>query len=125
MSLNVQVFVFGPGDRVEVVDTPPGCDDSAGFESWRTRVWGSSAARGLGCTLLPVLATGDLVVAPDQVPALVRECAVIRADLAAVTPGPDLPRAQDQHTDPVELRLSNIEAAAARAGVVGGGVIIW
>jgi hypothetical protein len=128
VSLNVHVFVPGTGDRMEVLDTPPGCDDSAGFESWRTTVWGSNAVRELGCRLLPVLATGDLAVAPGQVTELLRECAVIRANLDVVAPHPNPNRPRDRHDDTINAisrRLANIEAAAARAHAARYGMIIW
>jgi hypothetical protein len=128
MSLSVHVFVPGAGDKMEVLGTPPGCGDAAGFESWRTMVWGSTAVRELGCRLFPVLATGDLTVAPGQVAELLRECALIRANLEVVAPHPNPRRPLDEHVDTmnvVSLRLANIEAAAARARATGCGVIIW
>ena len=66
--------------RTEVLDVPEGVSDLAGFESWRTTVWGSEAVRSLGAEFFPVLATGDLTVPPEQVPDFRRECAALRAD---------------------------------------------
>jgi hypothetical protein len=128
VSLNVYVFAPGEGGRKEVLDTPAGSGDLAGFESWRTTVWGSDAVRRLGCRLFPVLATGDLTVAPDQVAEFLRECALLRANLTVVAPHPNPNRPQDQHAetiDTVSVRLANIEAAAARAHASGHGVVIW
>ncbi|MFL6125822.1 hypothetical protein [Actinophytocola sp.] len=128
MSLSVYVFAPGAGDRMEVLDTPPGSGDAAGFENWRRTVWGSDAVRKLGCRLFPVLATDDLTVAPAEVEEFLQECAMIRANLDVVAPHPNPYRPKDEHVDTmnaVSARLANIEAAAARARASGCGVIIW
>ncbi|MFB7454869.1 hypothetical protein [Streptomyces sp. NPDC056194] len=89
MSLSVDVFVVGGNGKIDVLDTPEGCSDLAGFESWRTSVWGSEAVRSLGASFFPVLANEDLTVFPDHVTDLLAECAVVRNNLEAVAPSID------------------------------------
>lgn len=110
---------------MQVLDTPAGCADLAGFESWRTTVWGSEAVRSLGARFFPVLASGDLTVAPDQVSDFLRECAMIRANLAAVVPAADLGHSREWYLDTISQRLANIQSAAGRALEAGGGVLVW
>lgn len=126
MSLRVDVFVTGADDKMQVLDVPDGCSDLAGFESWRTTVWGSPAVRSLGATFFPQLAQGDLYVAADEVPGFVAECALLRGGLELVARRADGPVEADQRlVEQVSQRLANIEAAAVRARAVGAGVVIW
>ncbi|WP_431683438.1 hypothetical protein [Kitasatospora sp. KL5] len=125
MTLSVDVFVTGADGRTEVLDVPEGVSDLAGFESWRTTVWGSEAVRSLGTEFFPVLATGDLRVAAEQVPDFRRECAALRADLERVARGADSAKAPEEHVRQISARLRNIEDACDRARAVGGGVLVW
>jgi|GEM_PF-2324358 hypothetical protein len=125
MSLAVDVFVVDDNGEMCVLDVPAGCSDLAGFEDWRTRVWGSQAARELGARLLPRLVDGDLVVSADQVPDLMAECSLLRAGLAAISPDGEGEAPDERGIRQVSERLANIESAAARARSCGGGVIVW
>ncbi|KAA0942950.1 hypothetical protein [Streptomyces apricus] len=131
MSLSVDVYVPRAEGGIEVLDVPPGCSDAAGWERWRTEVWGSEPVRSLGVRFLPRLAVEDLTVAPDEVAALVAECDLIRTHLASVAehmraePGTGPAKSLSQHADDVSRRLDNIVDAARRALAAGGGVIIW
>lgn len=116
MTLCVDVFVVGPDGERTVLDVPPGHSDLAGFERWRTLVWGAPEVRDLGARFFPVLAERDLEVEPDEVPAFLAECALLRANLAVLGPDP---------YDQVAFRLGNIEQAARRALEVCGGVLVW
>ncbi|MEW2630158.1 hypothetical protein AB0903_00460 [Streptomyces sp. NPDC048389] len=125
MSLSVNVFVMGADGERQVLDVPEGCSDLAGFERWRTSVWGSEAVRSLGTRFFPVLADADLQVEADQVPAFRRECAVLRQNIEAVVAGTDPVRTLEEHKRQISERLANIEDAARRAQAAGGGVLIW
>jgi hypothetical protein len=125
MSLAVDVFVVGEDGHIDVLPVPDGCSDLAGFERWRTTVWGSEAVRSLGATYFPVLADGDLDVAPDQVADFRAECALIRDNIELIAAG-DCPRHDHAaHVEGIAYRLKNIEDAAVRAQELGGGVRIW
>ncbi|MFE3024501.1 hypothetical protein [Nocardia tengchongensis] len=113
-----------------VLDTPEGVSDSAGSPSWRTTVWGSETVRSLDVRLLPVLADSsrpraDLIVMPDEIPALLRECRMVRERLVRVVPGDPAAAFFARHTLGILDCLANIEIAAGRALGVGGGVLIW
>ncbi|MFC8228600.1 hypothetical protein [Streptomyces sp. NPDC057287] len=125
MSLSVDVFLVGADGRREVLDVPDGCDDSAGFESWRTRVWGSEAVRSVGAAFFPVLTDADVQVQPEQVPALLRECALLSGNLGMIAASIDAGQTRTDYHDAVSDRLANVEDAARRALAVGGGVLIW
>ncbi|CAL9597840.1 hypothetical protein [Streptomyces sp. enrichment culture] len=119
MSLSVDVVVRGPNGEFDVLDTPEGVNDSAGFESWRQKVWGSRAVRSLGARFLPLLDGGWMEVATEDLPRLLDEILLLRARLDRIA------AATGVHPDAIGRRLDNIEAAAERARLVGAHVLIW
>ncbi|MFS8199241.1 hypothetical protein ACLVWQ_11200 [Streptomyces sp. CWNU-52B] len=131
MSLSVDVYVLRAEGGIEVLDVPAGSSDVAGWERWRTEVWGSEPVRSLGARFLPRLATEDLTVAPEEVLDFIAECDLVRTRLARIAehmraepetgPGKSLA----QHAEDVSRRLDNIVDAARRAWDIGGGIIIW
>ncbi|MFJ1847466.1 MULTISPECIES: hypothetical protein [unclassified Streptomyces] len=125
MSLSVDVFVVGEDGKVNVLDVPEGSSDLAGFERWRTLVWGSDAVRSLGASFFPALASGDLKVFPDQVTEFLAECALIRSQLEVVAPRTDPAKSHAEYVWQISERLRNIEDAAERARGSAGGVLIW
>ncbi|MEU4216565.1 hypothetical protein [Actinoplanes sp. NPDC026623] len=125
MSLSVYVFVFGRDGEWTLLDAPSMGAELAGFESFRVTVWGSDAVRALGARFFPMLASGDLTVAPEDVAAFLGECAVLRANLDAIAPQTGPQHSHEWYSDTVSDRLANVEAAAQRALEVGGGVLIW
>ncbi|MET8646609.1 hypothetical protein [Streptomyces sp. NPDC004675] len=126
MSLSVDVFVVGADGERQVQDVPDGCSDVAGPESWRTRVWGSEVVRSLGAGFFPVLAQADLQVEPQQVPAFLRECLLLRENLETIVSSIAEPvMANQEARSAISERLAIIEGAARRARAMGGGVLIW
>jgi len=125
MSLSVKVFVVGEDGKRNLLDVPEGSSDLAGFERWRTSVWGSEAVRSLGARQFPILASGDLTVAPDQVSDFLGECALIRSNLELIAPSADPAKSHAKYVRQISERLRNIEEAAEHARSVRGGVIIW
>ncbi|HEY9367470.1 hypothetical protein [Streptomyces sp.] len=126
MTLSVDLYIPGPdGSYEEILDVPEGCSDLAGFERWRTVVWGSDAMRALGARYFPVLAADNLLVPPDEVPAFRRECALVRRNIPLVAPEDDRNWTYEQFVDGISYRLGNIEDAALRAERIGAGVMIW
>jgi hypothetical protein len=125
MTLAVDVFVRDADGEWRVLDVPEGCDDSAGFESWRRTVWGSGTVRSLGARYLPVLAEDNLLVEAPEVPDFLREVALLRANLDLIAATTERPRGITERRDQLESRLRNIEAAALRALESGAGVLIW
>ncbi|MFD3380785.1 MULTISPECIES: hypothetical protein [unclassified Streptomyces] len=135
MSLSVDVYVPRAEGGIEVLDVPPESSDVAGWERWRTEVWGSEPVRSLGARFFPRLATEDLTVAPDEVSDFLAECDLLRTHLAriadhmtaeaATEAGTGSRKSHAEHADDVSRRLDNIVNAARRALGVRGGVIIW
>lgn len=132
MSLLSEVFLVREDGDIDILvgeaDGRPDGTDLAGSESWRTKVWGSRAIRRTGARFLPALVSvhnGD-VVAPDEIPGLPGEIALVRANLTRLvreTRTPD--RTVAYHTDHVSSRLDAIEASARYAQRIGGGLLIW
>lgn len=144
VTLSVHVFTGLPDDEPDILETPHS-ETLAGFESWRTTVWGSGRVRALGAVYFPALATDDLYVLPAQLEAFQQECELLRANLEVVAQDvdPRNPRSahgvvvdgrierrepDDAHAafvQRVSERLANIEAAVRRARDIDGGVVIW
>jgi hypothetical protein len=137
------VSVFLKDDSgTTVPDTALGGLLAAGFESWRTQVWGSPQVRALGAQYFPQLDGADLCVDAREVTTFLRECALLREHLDAIVAAVDLSRqpgiaintatgrvtaVSDSHEifrEQVSMRLANIEAAAYRALEIGGDVVI-
>jgi hypothetical protein len=140
VSLRVYVVVPDADGR----ESKLGESLAAGFESWRTHVWGSAQVRALGAEFFPRLASGNTVrIQAHQVAAFQRECALVRAHLEAICGAVELAgqhgiavnTATGQVTSPaaspetfrqlVSARLANIEDAAQRAAQAGGQIEIW
>lgn len=117
---------------------------AAGFESWRTEVWGSPQVCALGAEFFPRLASGNPVrIEAHEVARFQSECALVREHLDAICGTVELSgqhglavdRATGQVISPrasreafrqlVELHLANFEDAALRAVQAGGQVEIW
>ncbi|MFI7210722.1 hypothetical protein ACIBP4_03455 [Micromonospora maritima] len=127
MSLDISVWLpddDAQGGRVVVAD-PPGTSTAVGAESFRHRLWGSTAARRLGATFLPQLADitvenrGNLQVPPDRLDAFDQECALLAENVEhlSATTGHD--------ADRILRYLTTMRHAVERARAVGGGVVIW
>lgn len=142
MSLTASVYLRD-GRGTPVPDKALGGSLAAGFENWRTGVWGSPQVRALGAEYFPRLAVADLYVDAGEVTAFLRECALLRANLDAIAAAVDLSRqpgvavnmvtglvaamsdSPEVFREHISLCLANIEAAARRALEIGGEVVIW
>ncbi|GAA2899202.1 hypothetical protein [Streptomyces mexicanus] len=125
MSLLVEVFVRDPGGQMRILDVPDDLYQSAGFENWRTDVWGSQPVRALGARFFPQLADGDLVVEPEEVAHLLCETALLRIHLDPIARATEHPRTVEEHRSQIQRRLRIIEDFARWALRTGGGVLIW
>ncbi|MET9919483.1 hypothetical protein ABZZ04_20620 [Streptomyces sp. NPDC006435] len=119
MTLLVHTFVYDEKGDWRLLDDPDDGSDMAGFESSRTKLWGSECARALGARFLPRLAGDAMFVEPEEVEHFLAECALLRGNTAA------LGAHSGYGEDYVVARLGNIERAALRARSVGGGVLVW
>lgn len=126
MSLSVDVYIPRPDGSIEtVLDTPDGFSDLAGFERWRTFVWGSDAVCALGARYFPVLVDNDLRVPPGEIAEFRRECALVRENIPHIAAREDPNWTYEQLMDAISGRLSNIEDAALRAERLGAALIVW
>jgi hypothetical protein len=125
MSLSVHVFVHDADGKMQLLDEPPGVSDLAGFESWRTEVWGSEVVRSLGARFFPALAGGDLKVEASHVQAFKDECLLLREKLETIAARTAAGRTVEEHRYTISQRLAHIEAAVDRAQATEGGVLIW
>ncbi|MFF3395476.1 hypothetical protein ACFYW1_31650 [Streptomyces sp. NPDC002669] len=119
MTLLVHTFVYDGKGNWQLLDDPDDGGDMAGFESSRTKLWGSERTRALGARFLPRLADDDMYVEPEEVEDFLAECELLRGNTAA------LGAHSGYGEDYVVARLGNIERAALRARAVGGGVLVW
>lgn len=82
MTLLVHTFVHDEPGKLRLLDDPEDGGDMAGFESSRTKLWGSEPARALGARFLPRLADDDLYVQPEDVEEFLAECELLRGHTA-------------------------------------------
>jgi hypothetical protein len=132
MTVTVNVYTCAPDGRLKIVHSEDHSQELAGFESWRTSVWGSEAVRRLGLQLLPSLAEGDLYASDDLLDRLDIEVRQLQESLRLVV---DELLANGVHVvangDPYEtvaFRLANIAEAVRLARSIpegAGGVVIW
>jgi hypothetical protein len=119
MSLTVHAYRRDSSGSIQFIDEPPGTH-VAGFESWRTKVYGSEYVRGLGARLLPLLAETDLFVeTPAELDELEADCGLVLANVAEVA------SAAGDRPDRVALRIGNIQQAIERAREHDGYVVVW
>jgi hypothetical protein len=121
MSLIVQPYRRADTGAIVDLDispTPPH-NDLAGFENWRTTVWGSGSARALGCVLLPRLAAEpELYVEAGELDELQAEVESIIEHAQSIV-GPE-----HGAIDGLVFRARNILEAIRLARLVEGGVYI-
>ncbi|MFD9569055.1 hypothetical protein ACFWBI_04340 [Streptomyces sp. NPDC059982] len=125
MSLSVDVFTADENGGARFLDVPDGSSDLAGFESWRTEVWGSQTVRALGARFFPLLAGGDLRVAPHDVREFLAEALLVRGHVDSIAARMDSAEPVTRRAGAIADRLENILDAARRASRAGGGVQIW
>lgn len=101
----------GELERVETPPRPGGEPTLGGFERWRTSFWGSDKVRGLGCVMLPLLATQDLwAEGADELEALAGEVNLLKSRVDEFPGG----------ADAYEFRLDNVLHAVAAAKKIEG-----
>lgn len=121
----MDVFTVDGSGEFRFLDVPEGASDLAGFESWRTTVWGSEAVCSLGARFFPQLAGDALRVAPEDVPEFIREVLLLQNNVESISARMDSPKPAARRTSEIADRLNNILDAAQRALQVHGGVQIW
>jgi hypothetical protein len=108
------------GEKWDIIDEPDHAKELAGFETWRSKVWGSAAVIALGCRILPQLRTQDIYCLEQDVPHLTQDAKLILKHLA------DIAEATGCEAETIRYRTQNILDAALWAQEhPHGGVIIW
>lgn len=123
----------GSSDDWTFIPPAPPYGEFAGFESWRTTVWGSAQAKRLGLRLLPMLADRDLYVSGPELEQLETELATLQIALEDFVDklrqaGVHVVASPADSLDTVRVRLANIAEAirVARALPANEGqVVIW
>lgn len=93
--------------------------DLAGFERCRRDLWGHEFVRGLGVTLLPRLAEGDIYAEGEDIGRLESDTQCLLTHVTSVS------EATRYTAEFITQRCQNILGAVRRAREVGGGVVIW
>ncbi|MFG2692984.1 hypothetical protein [Kitasatospora sp. NPDC048407] len=119
MTLLVHTFLPAADGEREFLEDPAYGQTLAGFESTRTRLWGSEAIRALGARFFPRLDGHDLYVVPEEIDDFLAECDLVRPHLD------QLAEQGGYEADYVAERFDNILVAARRAKSVGGGIVVW
>lgn len=92
--------------------------DLAGPESWRYKLWGTTAVINLGAKFLPQLAESDLYVENEDLAAFEDECKMLLNSV-------DVFAAQiESAPDSIKWRLENFLWAIAKARATSGGIYI-
>lgn len=89
----------------------------AGFEAWRSSVYGSAAVRRRGSHFLPQLASADLVLEGADLTAFQKECAALLRDVV------ELSAELSVNVETLRYRLSNIASATEQAIAIDG--VVW
>lgn len=118
MTLLVNTFKRNQDGELIIDDTEHSLE-LAGFESFRTTFYGSHAAKELGLTILPSLATQDVWVSGSELSGLRREVEIVLDHLNQFV------EESQCGLDTLQQRAFNILAAIDRAESIGGGVVIW
>ncbi|MET9610575.1 hypothetical protein ABZZ17_36785 [Streptomyces sp. NPDC006512] len=119
MTLLVHTFVYDADGGHDLLEDPEYGDTLAGFESTRTRLWGSEAIRALGARFFPRLDGCDLRVEREELDDFLAECEALRPHLG------HLAEQGGYDADYVTQRFDNIVTAALRAKAVDGGILVW
>jgi hypothetical protein len=135
MSLTVHARRRGPsgGEGLEFETPAAPHSELAGFEFWRSAVWGSPAVRRLGLQILPSLTAGDVCASGQQLADLEREVSELQRSLKAVVEelladGVHIVASPNDPYETVRFRLANIAEAVRLARALPdctGEVVIW
>lgn len=118
MSLIVQAYRRDPetGKMTELDTEPvPPCNEMAGVDALRFRVYGSAAVKNLGLTLLPSLAKDEVYAEGDDLDRLEAEIDLLTHNLSAVAASTEVDE------EGLRFRLDNMREAVRLARQVGGG----
>ena len=110
MSLLVCTYKIDPKSKNLIFDPlSDNGEELAGFENWRSTVWGSEETINLGAKFLPRLKETDLYLEKEDLIEFIKECQML------------IEHYEDRS---IRFRLNNFIKAANKAILYKGGVLI-
>ena len=119
MSLSVHAYILDENDKMVYYDTRDSSETLAGFEVYRTEVYGSELAERLGFKVLPTLASGDIYAQGQEVNQLKAEAEIIMREALAFA------EQFKNDAETIKYRADNIRKACIRARKMQGRVVVW
>jgi hypothetical protein len=119
MSLLVNAYQRDNYGKIQILDPIDPSDELAGFESFRTTLYGGQVARSVGLRLLPMLGHQDLYVELGDLPRLRAEIELVMENLEQCS------KETGVEVKVIQDRLQNVLKAVRRAEELQGGVVIW
>ena len=119
MSLSVHTYTTGVDGEMVFHDSKDGSETLAGFESYRTTLYGSELSKRLGFKLLPTLAFKDIYAEGQDINQLKSEAEIMMCEAAAFG---GQANADAEH---IKVRAENICKACIRARKMQCNVVIW
>ncbi len=120
MSLSISVYSLDPttGKEAQEIVLPAG-EDLAGFETWRTEVYGSEKARTVGVRRLASLRSGNVDAAGPAIEEIKRETMVLLEHATEIA------KVLEKDCGKLKARFSNISKACDLAIEHQGKLRIW
>jgi len=119
MSLSVEVYTTDDNGEMVLHDPKDYSETLAGFESYRTEVYGSELAKRLGFKVLPTLASNNIYAKGQEVNKLKTEAETIMREASAFA------EQFNNDAETIKYRADNIRKACIRARKMQGNVVIW
>ena len=119
MSLLVNVYVLDENGKMLFRDSKNSSEELAGFEVYRTEVYGSELAKRLGFKVLPTLASNNIHAKGQEINQLKAEAEIIMREASAFA------EQFKNDAETIKYRADNIRKACIRARKMQGNVVIW
>ena len=119
MSLSVNVYTTDDDGKMVMHDPKEYSETLAGFESYRTTLYGGELAKKLGFKVLPTLASTNIYAKGQEVNKLKLEAEIMMREASAFA------EHVKEDADGIKRRADNIRKACIRARKMQGNVVIW
>ena len=112
-------IVLDEDGKMIFYDSEDSSEPLAGFEVYRTEVYGSELAKRLGFKVLPTLASNNIYAKGQEVNKLKTEAETIMREASAFA------EQFNNDAETIKYRADNIRKACIRARKMQGNVVIW
>ena len=119
MSLLVHSYILDENGKMVFPDRENASETLAGFEDYRTTLYGGEVAKRLGFKVLPTLASTNIYAKGQEVNQLKAEAEIMMREAAAFA------EYVKEDADGIKRRANNIRKACIRARKMQGNVVIW